>query len=917
MWIAKVAQLGLIGIAATLTSAASGGGLGDASWIQPDQPYTFSRSDGASGVARIRVNVPDLRRRAAQGERFLVEHVPLPGVAPVTLELERFRVLDPSARVVLGTADGDMPVDFDLKRILFLRGTVAGRPGSHVVLSLGERSSIGRIELGAGAQSFVLTSRVIGEDLGPDEIAVFEARGGTGLPLECATVGESHDDDGVGPAGPQPVLGMRQGELAIDGDYELFTMFETSDDALEYMVQLYGAVSAITMRDVRVRLDIVFIRLWTTPDDPYGDTAGFPQIPGGVEHDVSQLISGARIGTGAVAEGICATRSLVAYSLGGIVDPSSPNVDNQDIVLCAHELGHCLGARHTHEMGFDRCDSPATSTKRGPIMAYCYYFSGGYANTDLRYYTTNKVRIESCVGRRAGFVDDCNQNGIDDTIDIADGTSQDVNANGIPDECEDCNANGRLDDEDIALGFSDDVNENGVPDECEPDCNANGVPDEMDIRTGFSEDLYGNGVPDECEADCNANGISDYAEIQADMTLDIDRNAVLDGCEDCDSDGVADIIELDGANAVWVISTLDGLIREYHPVTGVLMRSGDAGHLDDPQDVLITPDARILVSSAGLDDGVIEFDRSGAFVRVLVAPGAGGLENPGAMLAVGDGTLLISGRSSNNVLRFDIESGQFLEEFVSAGAGGLVDPYGLAIGPTGSLLVGTGDDRVLEYDGATGEFVRELVGAGAGGLGGARDLLVLEDGRLLITSETLGAILAYDAATGAFLGQFNYGSFEDGLAGAWGLGLGSDGSVHASGSSRGDFHLTDPRMMTFDPSNGYSIRAFIQRPDSQLRNPRGFDFMPPDGDCNRNLIPDACDIDQGRSQDANGNGVPDECEDLCPADLDGDGDADSEDFFAYLDAFAAGNADICDIDIDGDCDSDDFFGYLELFAQGC
>ncbi len=55
----------------------------------------------------------------------------------------------------------------------------------------------------------------------------------------------------------------------------------------------------------------------------------------------------------------------------------------------------------------------------------------------------------------------------------------------------------------------------------------------------------------------------------------------------------------------------------------------------------------------------------------------------------------------------------------------------------------------------------------------------------------------------------------------------------------------------------------------------------------------------------------------CPADVDGDGDADADDFFAFLDAFAAGDAAICDIDGDGDCDADDFFAYLDLFAQGC
>ena len=54
----------------------------------------------------------------------------------------------------------------------------------------------------------------------------------------------------------------------------------------------------------------------------------------------------------------------------------------------------------------------------------------------------------------------------------------------------------------------------------------------------------------------------------------------------------------------------------------------------------------------------------------------------------------------------------------------------------------------------------------------------------------------------------------------------------------------------------------------------------------------------------------------CRADIDGDGDADAEDFFGYLDLFAAGD-DEADIDGDGDLDAEDFFGYLDLFAQGC
>jgi len=54
----------------------------------------------------------------------------------------------------------------------------------------------------------------------------------------------------------------------------------------------------------------------------------------------------------------------------------------------------------------------------------------------------------------------------------------------------------------------------------------------------------------------------------------------------------------------------------------------------------------------------------------------------------------------------------------------------------------------------------------------------------------------------------------------------------------------------------------------------------------------------------------------CPADIDGDGDADAGDFFAYLDLFAAGDPG-ADLDGDGDIDADDFFMYLDFFSQGC
>ncbi len=92
----------------------------------------------------------------------------------------------------------------------------------------------------------------------------------------------------------------------------------------------------------------------------------------------------------------------------------------------------------------------------------------------------------------------------------------DTDGNGMPDECQDCNNNGVFDPDDIAEGTS-------------PDCNANAVPDECDLADGQSQDCNGNGVPDSCD-------IADDPEADADQT------GILDECEACgDLDGNGEV----------------------------------------------------------------------------------------------------------------------------------------------------------------------------------------------------------------------------------------------------------------------------------------------------------------------------------------------------------------------------------------
>ena len=121
--------------------------------------------------------------------------------------------------------------------------------------------------------------------------------------------------------------------------------------------------------------------------------------------------------------------------------------------------------------------------------------------------------IQNCVNQRPALYEwsaDCNGDGIVDYGQILDGTLEDLNQNGVPDCCDqgyacfppDCNNNGIDDSIDLANGTS-------------QDCNGNEIPDECDVADGTSDDCNSNNIPDECEtlADCDSDGTPDACEI--------------------------------------------------------------------------------------------------------------------------------------------------------------------------------------------------------------------------------------------------------------------------------------------------------------------------------------------------------------------------------------------------------------------
>ncbi|MFM9995994.1 MAG: M12 family metallo-peptidase [Phycisphaerales bacterium] len=480
--------------------------------------FTPIRTAGAATVVFSDGAAIDAMGGLAPNATTVIERFPLPRGRTADLELERFTVTTPNTRFVVGTPGGpDRPLNFDPNRIVMLRGSVRGMPGSHVFLSFSPWGSSGTITTGAGERPIAVTSRSGGGvDLGEGELAVYEVpasgpagAGSFGPPLTCGTDTSRAEPQMAAakrmrPISPvlsvtgvtdgAPIKGLQQIEMAVETDFEFYSLYGNLQEAGAYVTQLYAQVSDIYIRDVNTRVDLVYVRLWDAPSGLYPTADPLAAFRdhwntnmGSVARDVAQYCSGRRtLSAGGVAylAGLCNNNSYswIGYVAGFFADPTIPHVHNHDIMVAAHELGHNCNTPHTHDLGLDTCDQETSPPQRGTIMSYCgQTFTGGAANQDLRMHSVVELIMEAYITTRACVADDCNGNAIHDPLDIASGFSPDVNANGTPDECEDCNANGVLDPQDIALGTSPDTNGNGTPDECEPDCNGNNVPDDLDF----------------------------------------------------------------------------------------------------------------------------------------------------------------------------------------------------------------------------------------------------------------------------------------------------------------------------------------------------------------------------------------------------------------------------------------------------
>ncbi len=388
---------------------------------------------GAAGLAAELKMVP-------RGAAVMVAGLPLfSGEAPATLELARFEVWKPGARVWVAGAEG-LRAEVPPASARF-RGTVAGEPESFVFLSA---TSAGLVRglVNVRERVFVFRGGLVREVDARRDLAAAAAawRCGVEDPALPAGLDLGGMDLGALDLGGPPPAGLLGGpsyavDLAVDTDYEFYNLFDSVPATADYVADLVGAVSAIYERDVaaEIRVSDLFTYTAGAGSDPWTATSSSTaadEVRGywtanrtGVSRTTVHFLSAKILGGGWAWVGVLCNAAFgygVTGNLSGTFDPGSPTVI-WDIYATSHEIGHNFASPHTHcyntyptagSPPVDTCHSGETGcysggvsvpSGGGSIMSYCHLRSGGYSNINLYlgragFYGTQSERVTQRIG---------------------------------------------------------------------------------------------------------------------------------------------------------------------------------------------------------------------------------------------------------------------------------------------------------------------------------------------------------------------------------------------------------------------------------------------------------------------------------------------------------------------------------------
>jgi len=346
---------------------------------------------------------------ASNNETLTIQNFPISKTISSNLLLKKFDVLAPEGMVYMGTELGDVYVEPD--KVAFFRGTIEGDKNSFVYLAVFEHYTTGFIEKTSKLnqiERFVIAPTTI--DKNSSQLMVVTKEVSTSRSVFCQTEALPSYEFDVHKSLQQATEHQKKSEnslntktlvcnLAIDCDNELFKAHQSNvSRAVNYVLTVVGASSALYERDVNVMFQIPYIRIWTKTD-PYPATdagmlgqfrdywlSNMRHIP----RTLAMLMSAGRYGGVAWVNTLCSNvNDGYGFGASGIGENVTYPADNYiwDIDVVSHELGHNFGSPHTHSCSWnpaiDSCYAAeggcftGTKPRIGTVMSYCHLTSFG------------------------------------------------------------------------------------------------------------------------------------------------------------------------------------------------------------------------------------------------------------------------------------------------------------------------------------------------------------------------------------------------------------------------------------------------------------------------------------------------------------------------------------------------------------
>jgi hypothetical protein len=298
-----------------------------------------------------------------------------------TVVLNEINILSPEAKIYTGTKESDFEITTP---IIIYRGNISETES--INLSFTSNGSIGCLQIGGKeyllkpnesepfnreSQSHLLQeikTPTCGDDWCKTDLS--------NIPDDIKRLMAKSDEPQLKSANFTP-LTM---EIAVETNYKTYESFgRDSVKTAAHLLSTIAGVSKIYEDQLNINLKVVYMKIWTTPNDPYTGNnstfAGFAEIltalksrweTGNIQinKDAVMFISSQLNGGMAFLDGLCTQNN--SYFIG-----------SDEVHLIAHELGHLFGCPHTHN-----CSWPAGPGGSLAPIDHCHYAIEGSCKVD-------------------------------------------------------------------------------------------------------------------------------------------------------------------------------------------------------------------------------------------------------------------------------------------------------------------------------------------------------------------------------------------------------------------------------------------------------------------------------------------------------------------------------------------------------